>query len=70
MAKLHKVEMYILDSADDYNSLEQIIDHTNDRSYVQFNPFNSQTVEFEFDDEHPLNFNDAKVEDYRKMFEK
>jgi len=69
MAKLHKVEMYVLDVDENYKSLSKITTHINDRmGACLLNPFNVQTVEFDWHDEHKLNFSDASCEDYRGMF--
>lgn len=68
MAKLHKMEIYILDSADEYNTLEQIISDVNDRMDISLIPFDAQSVSFDFHDSHVLNFEDARQSDYRGMF--
>ena len=68
MAKLHKVEMYVLDVNDDYDTLEQITSDINDRMDVELIPFNVQSVNFDWHDNHILNFGDARQSDYRGMF--
>lgn len=68
MAKLHKVEMYVLDVHDDYESLEQITSDINNRMDVDLIPFNVQSVNFDWHDDHVLNFTNAKESDYRGMF--
>jgi hypothetical protein len=70
MAKLYKVEMYILDIDEHYGeSLPEIIDHVNDRlELVEMHPFNVQAVTLDWHDGHKLNFTDAKYEDYRGFF--
>ena len=68
MAKLHRVEMYVLDINDDYESLEQIASDVNDRMDVSLVPFNVQSVNFDWHDNHVLNFLDVKQSDYRGMF--
>lgn len=71
MAKLHKIEMYILDLNEQYGSLGDTISHINDRlECVSLHPFKVQTVCFEWHDEHKLNFRDATYKDYRGMFPK
>ena len=69
MAKLHKIEMYILDIDEHYGSLIDTIDHINDRlENVELHPFNVQTVEIDWHDEHKLNFSDATYDDFRGTF--
>jgi hypothetical protein len=71
MAKLHKVEMYIVDIDEHYGNLNETIEHINDRlELVELHPFNVQTVGFDWHDEHKLNLSDASYEDYRGMFPK
>lgn len=69
MAKLHKIEMYILDIDEHYGSLEETISHINDRlELVSLHPYKVKTVEFDWSDEHKLNYNDCVYEDYSGMF--
>ena len=69
MAKLHKIEMYILDIDEHYGTLQDTIEHINDRlELTSLHPFNVQTVDFDWHDEHKLNFTDATYEDYSGMF--
>jgi hypothetical protein len=69
MAKIHKIEMYILDIDEHYGSLNETIEHINDRlECVSLHPFNVQTVDFDWHDEHKLNFSNASYGDYRGMF--
>ncbi|MEY2669765.1 MAG: hypothetical protein RLZZ577_81 [Bacteroidota bacterium] len=68
-AKLYKVEMYILDIDNHYGILEHIIEHINDRlENVSLHAYNIHTVEFEWCDEHILNYSTCKYEDYKGMF--
>lgn len=70
MAKLHKIEMYILDIDEHYGSLQDTIDHINDRlELVSLHPFNINTVEFDWSDDHRLNQGDVGYNDYKDMFE-
>ncbi len=69
MTKLHKIEMYILDIDEQYGSLQDTIDHINDRlELVSLHPYNIKTVEFDWSDEHKLNKNDIGYEDCKGMF--
>ena len=67
MAKLYKVEMYILDVNDEYGSAEEIIEN-NCRQPSIFKTFNTQEVEIKWDDEIDINFKDCSVENYRRYF--
>lgn len=70
MAKLHKIEMYILDIDNYYGSLTDTIDYINDGlELVSLHPYNINTVEFEWDDDHKLNKINAKYNDYSELFE-
>jgi hypothetical protein len=69
MAKLHKIEMFILDINENYGSLANVIADTNDRlESVSLHPFNVQTVDLNWHDEHRLNFLDATYEDFVETF--
>ena len=69
MAKLHKIEMYILDIDEHYGDLQGTIDHINDRlELVELKPFNVQTVDFDWHDDHKLNYSNATYEDYMGFF--
>lgn len=71
MSKLHKIEMYILDIDEYYGGLKDTIEHINDRlELVSLHPFNVQSVEFDWNDEHKLNFTTAEYEDFRGFFPK
>ena len=71
MAKLHKIEMYIVDIDEHYGTLANIIEHINERlELVELCPFKEQTVDFDWHDEHELNMRGAKYKDYAKHFKK
>lgn len=71
MAKLHKIEMYIVDINEHYGTLNDAIDYINDRlELVSLNPFNVQTVSLDWHDEHKLNKTNAIYGDYRGFFPK
>jgi hypothetical protein len=71
MAKLHKVEMYVLDINKQYGTLRDTIEHINDRlELVSLHPFNIQSVDFEWDDEHKLNYTNKTHEDFSAVFGK
>jgi hypothetical protein len=61
--------MYVLDICEHYGSLNETIEHINDRlELVILHPFNVKTVEFEWDDEHKLNYNNKTYDDFSGMF--
>ena len=69
MAKLHKVELYIIDVNDKYSNLNEImcdIENSTDCSLV---PFNAQEVEIDWHDEIDLNYSNCPIENYRNYFE-
>ena len=69
MAKLHKIEMYIVDIDGNYGSLEDTIEHINDRlELVELKPFKAQSIEFDWHDDHKLNFTNRSYDDYRGFF--
>jgi len=68
MAKLHKVELYIIDVNDNYSNLNEImhdIGNTTDYSLI---PFNSQEVEIDWHDEIDINLSNCPVENFREYF--
>lgn len=71
MAKLHKIEMYILDIDEHYGTLSETIDHINDRlELTSLHPFKVQSVDFDWHDEHKLNYSNNTYDDFRGMFPK
>lgn len=71
MAKLHKIEMYILDIEENYGTLNNAIDYINDKlELISLHPFNIQTLHIDWHDGHVLNSKDATYDNYRGMFPK
>lgn len=71
MAKLYKVELYVVDIDERYGDVNDIIEHVNDRlELVELKPFNIQEKEVDWSDEIDLNFENQPVEVYRKYFSK
>jgi len=69
MAKLYKVEMYILDINDCYKDLDEIMIETECAiDEASFNSFNVESVELEWEDDIDLNYTNATVGTYRKYF--
>jgi hypothetical protein len=69
MSKLYKVEMYILDINNVYQSLDNIINDITNATEINFECFNVEKVEFDWDDDLAINYSDCSIEDYRKYFE-
>lgn len=69
MARLYKVEMYVLDINEDYYSFDDIMNDVENSVEAGFTPFNIQEVEFEWDDNIDLNKMNAPLEVYRNYFE-
>jgi len=70
MAKLYKVEMYILDANEEYKDFQDIRTNIENNTYdVDINTFNVKEANFEWDDNLKINHLDATVEDYREYFE-
>lgn len=71
MAKIHKVELYILDINDMYDSLDDIItDCERSVDDVIFKLELGQTVNVEWTDDINLNFINCPMDNYHKYFEK
>ena len=70
MAKLYKVEMYILDVNEDYSNLEDAVSDMGLTSDLNLNCFNVKEVDIEWHDNIDLNFYNCSVENFRKYFEK
>ena len=70
MAKLHKVEYYILDYNNEFRTPEQV------KGYLHFSipgvlleHLNVATTDLgEWDDDHPLNYMDCPEAEYEKYF--
>lgn len=68
MLKLYKVELYVLDVNDGYNSLEEIILDVESGTDAILKPFNVEKVEIPWDDNIDINQKGCTVEIYRKYF--
>lgn len=69
MAKLYKVEMYVLDVNEQYQDLDEIIDMAEMKLDAHFNPFNIQMTEIEWEDDIDINHFGCTVDTYRKYFD-
>lgn len=68
MAKLYKVEMYILDVNEKYDDLGSIMMDMENSTDVNFDYFNEQETDIEWDDNVKINNTNCTIEDYRKYF--
>lgn len=68
MANLFKVEMYIVDpnGSMDINDLKDELDYALEDSFIVYKMANS--VELEWDDEHPLNQVSASIKEHEEYF--
>ena len=69
MAKLYKVEMYILDVNENYSTLEDAVSDMELTSDLNLNCFNEKVVDIEWEDNIDINFWSCSVENFRKYFE-
>ena len=69
MAKLHKVELYIIDVNDNYSNLKEIMHDIGNSTDCSLIPFNSQEVEIDWHDGIDINFSNCPVENFREYFE-
>jgi len=70
MAKLHKVELYIIDANDKYNNINEIMHDIENSTDCSLIPFNAQEIEIDWDDEIDINLSNYPVENFRKYFRK
>jgi len=69
MAKLHKIELYLIDHNDKYSSLDNIVVDIENATDLDVNCFNTKEVEIEWDDDIDINFSSkCTVENFRKYF--
>lgn len=69
MSKLHKLEMYIVDSSDMFNSIEDIMNYLDFKTHdLFFELSKSKTSEFEWDDDLKINKNNCTIQDYEEYF--
>mgnify|MGYP000966762727 CR=1 FL=1 len=68
MARLHKVEMYILDANEEYKNFQDIIDSLEYKTDLNLNCFNHKETSFKWDDDLKINKLNATIEDYENYF--
>lgn len=70
MAKIHKVELFLVDVNDDFSSVEEIIDYWQNRKYSpMIHKLKGQSKEFEWSDDVPINSINCDTEGYNKFFD-
>lgn len=69
MAKLYKLELYIIDYNNNYENLEEIIQDIDNSIDCSINHFNAQEVKIDWNDEIDLNYSDCPVDNFRNYFE-
>jgi len=69
MAKLYKLELYIIDYNNNYENLEEIIQDIDNSIDCSINHFNAQEVKIDWNDEIDLNYRDCPVDNFRNYFE-
>ena len=70
MAKVHKVELYLLDVNEYFNNVDYLLDYmTNGKYAPSVHVINSESKEFEWDDDVVINRYDCSTEQYDKFFE-
>lgn len=70
MAKIHKVELYLLDVHEDFNNVDYLLDYmTNGKYAPSVHVINSESKKFEWDDDVIINRCGCSTEQYDKFFE-
>ena len=69
MAKLYKVELYLIDANEQYGSLDDILVNTLDNTDIMYE-VNSrkESKSFEWKDDLPINYMNCISDDYEKYF--
>jgi isoleucyl-tRNA synthetase len=69
MARVYKIALYVVDYNDDYKTADEFIAEQLDNTGCLINAVEEKTSkQFKWRDDHPLNFNNAPLEAYEKMF--
>jgi hypothetical protein len=70
MAKIHKVEMYLLDINEDFDTLDEaLIYMTNCKYAPSVHIISSESKNFEWDDDVIINYYKCTNEQYNQFFE-
>lgn len=69
MARVYKIETYIVDTCNDYKNAKSFMNRMMDRTdCFMVNPHYQTSKEFEWDDDIDLNYNDCTEEQCEKYF--
>lgn len=69
MSKLHKLEMYVVDASDMFNSIDDIINYLDFKTHdLSFELSKSETSKFEWNDDLKINQMDCDIQDYEEYF--
>lgn len=70
MAKIHKVELYLLDVNEDFNNVDDVIEYMSNTKYAPgVHVISSESKEFEWDDDVIINRCNCSTEQYNNFFE-
>ncbi len=70
MAKIHKVEMYLLDINEDFDTLDEALIYMTNRKYApSAHIISSESKKFEWDDDVIINYCKCTNEQYNQFFE-
>ncbi|MBR5604240.1 MAG: hypothetical protein IKW51_08525 [Bacteroidales bacterium] len=70
MAKIHKVELYLLDVNEDFDSVYDIMVYMTNMKYAPYiYVVSSESKEFEWNDDVVINRYDCSTEQYNSFFE-
>lgn len=68
-ANIHKLGLYIVDVNGNYGNIEEIIKVIEDHTGCECKVAHHEGKTFEWDDDLPINYSDAKLEDYEEYFQ-
>ncbi len=69
MAKIHKVELFLVDVCDDFSDISAILDYLRNSKYApNIHKIKAQTKEFEWSDDVSINKIDCDTEGYNNFF--
>ena len=70
MAKIHKVELYLLDVNEDFDTVDDVIEYMTNIKYApNIRVISSESKEFEWDDDVVINKRNCSTEQYNNFFE-
>lgn len=70
MAKIHKVELFLVDVCDDFSDISAILDYLGNSKYApNIHKIKAQTKKFEWSDDVPINSIYCDTEGYNKFFD-